>query len=83
MALRGVVKAELDAMADKQVITPVTEPTKWVSSMVVAQKKNYGKVCICLDSQHLNKVVISEYISKTHSHSTQGITTDAPSTTEV
>ena len=60
MALRGVVKAELDAMADKQVITPVTEPTKWVSSMVVAQKKN-GKVCICLDSQHLNEVVM-------HSH---------------
>ena len=60
MALRGVVKAELDAMADKQVITPVTEPTKWVSSMVVAQKKN-GKVRICLDSQHLNKVIM-------HSH---------------
>ena len=26
---------------------------------------------------------LSEYISKTHSHSTQEITTDAPSTTEV
>ena len=31
VALRGVVKAELDAMADKQIITPVTGPTKWVS----------------------------------------------------
>ena len=60
MALRGVVKAELDAMADKQIITPVTEPTKWVSSMVVAQKKN-GKVRICLDPQHLNKVVMRSH----------------------
>ena len=40
VALRGMVKAELDAMGDKQIITPVTEPTKWVPSMVVAQKKN-------------------------------------------
>ena len=44
----------------KQIITPVTEPTKWVSSMVVAQKKN-EKVCICLDLQHLNKVVMRSH----------------------
>ena len=49
VALRSVVKAEFNTMVSKEIITPVTEPTPWVSSMVVAQKKN-GKICICLAS---------------------------------
>ena len=60
VALQGVVKAKLDAMVNKQIITPVTEPAKWVSSMVVVQKKN-TKVRICLDPQHLNKVVMHNH----------------------
>ena len=38
VSLRQLVKAELDMMVEKQIIAPVTEPTSWVSSMVVAQK---------------------------------------------
>ena len=60
VSLRGIVKAELDAMVDKQIISPVTEPTPWVSSMVVAQKKD-GKVRICLDPQHLNKAIMRSH----------------------
>ena len=57
VALRSVVKMELDTMVSKEIITPVTEPTPWVSSMVVTQKKN-GKIRICLDPQHLNKAMM-------------------------
>ena len=57
VALRSVVKTELDTMVNKEIIAPVTEPTPWVSSMVVTQKKN-GKIRICLDPQHLNKAMM-------------------------
>ena len=62
VSLRGIVKAELDTMVAKQIISPVTELTPWVSSMVVAQKKD-GKVRICLDPQHLNKVIMRSHYS--------------------
>ena len=35
------------------VVTPVSEPTPWVSSMVVTRKSN-GDVRVCIDPQHLN-----------------------------
>ena len=57
VSLRNVVKAELDMMVDKEIIAQVTEPTPWVSSMVVAQKKD-GRVRICLDPQHLNRAIM-------------------------
>ena len=34
-------------MVDQQILAPVITPTPWVSSMVVAQKKD-GRVRICL-----------------------------------
>lgn len=60
VSLRSVVKAELDAMVRKQIITQVTEPTPWVSSMVVTQKKD-GRVRICLDPQQLNKAIMRSH----------------------
>ena len=47
-------------MAEKQIIAPVTEPTQWVSSMVVAQKKD-GRVRIYLDPQPLNNVIMRSH----------------------
>ena len=41
-------------MVEKQIIAPVTEPTPWVSSMVVAQKKDgrvQAKVFSVLDAK--------------------------------
>ena len=60
VSLRKTVKTELDAMVENQIIAPVTEPTQWVSSMVVTQKKD-GRVCICLDPQYLNKAVMRSH----------------------
>ena len=60
VSLRSIVKVELDSMVDQQILAPVITPTPRVSSMVVAQKKD-GRVRICLDPQHLNKVMRSHY----------------------
>ena len=38
------------------VIEPVTEPTDWVSQIVVARKPN-GKLRMCLDQRDLNKAI--------------------------
>ena len=54
------VKSELDAMVEKQVIVPVTEPTPWVSSMVVVQKKN-NKLRIYLDPRDLNRAIMRSH----------------------
>ena len=47
-------------MINEGVIAPVTEPTKWVFSMVMMQIKS-GKVHVCLDPRNLNQAVM-------HSH---------------
>ena len=54
--LRKIVKSELEVMTTKGIIVLVTEPTKWVSSMVVVQKKN-GK----LDPRNLNQAIMRSH----------------------
>ena len=55
-ALREDVKDELTRMVGDGIIAPVTEPTRWVSSMI-AVKKNNNKLRICLDPRDLNKAI--------------------------
>jgi hypothetical protein len=43
-------------MEDLNLIEKVSEPTEWVSPMVVARKSN-GDIRICLDPYDLNKAV--------------------------
>ena len=42
------------------VITKVTDPTEWVSSLVFIGKPN-GKVRVCLDPRNLNKAILREH----------------------
>ena len=58
ISLQGPLKQEFDAMVDTNIIAPVSEPTKWVSSMVMAEKKN-NKIRMCLDPPDLNKAIMS------------------------
>ena len=58
--MREKVKDELDQMVHDGVVKPVTEPTDWVSSMVVVQKTN-GQIRICLDPKDLNVAIRREY----------------------
>ena len=55
VALRDRLKEELDKLVGEEILTPVTEPTKWVSSLVLVNKAN--KLRICIDPQDLNKAL--------------------------
>ena len=59
-ALRDRLKNTLDDLVKQQIITPVTEPTPWINSMVVVPKKN-GTLRICLDPKDLNHYVQCEH----------------------
>ena len=56
IAVKGKLKSELQRLEDKGVIKKITEPTDWVSSLVVTQKAN-GNVRVCNDPQQLNKAL--------------------------
>ena len=60
LAVRTRLKEELDKMTEQEIITPVTAPTPWVSSMVVVPKPN-GKLRICLDPKELKKAIQREH----------------------
>ena len=56
LAMEECVKSELESMVKIGVITPVSEPTEWVSQMVAARKKD-GSIRICIDPRDLNKAL--------------------------
>ena len=55
VTLHKEVKAKLEDLEKKKSIVKETEPTDWISSMVVVAKP--GKIRICLDPKDLNKAV--------------------------
>ena len=57
VAYEGMVKKELERMQKKGVVERVTEPTQFVSNIVVVPKTN-GKIRVCLDPTHLNKALL-------------------------
>lgn len=57
-ALIPKIKAKLNEMECEKHITKVTEPTDWVSSMVVVIKGE--KIRICIDPKDLNKAIRRE-----------------------
>ena len=56
MSMHPKIKAKVDKMAKLGIITPVDEPTDWVSSLGYAWKE-YGELCFCLDPPHLNNAI--------------------------
>jgi hypothetical protein len=59
VALRPCIKSKLDELVKRQVIVPVTQPTKWVSSMLAVIKPN--KIRICIDPRDLNRAIRREH----------------------
>ena len=57
VAIRDLLKKELDRMEKAEVIAKVTTPTKWVNSLVAFEKAP-GKLRICLDPQDLNNAIL-------------------------
>ena len=60
IALRPKLKAELNRLVTLGVITPVEEPTPWVSQLVITQKPS-GKLRVCIDPRELNKALLREH----------------------
>ena len=59
VALKEKFKDELDRLENLGVIAKVDEPTPWVSSVVVATKKN-GALRVCIDPKPLNEALKRE-----------------------
>ncbi|XP_028165312.1 uncharacterized protein K02A2.6-like [Ostrinia furnacalis] len=55
-ALHQKLQQELEKLEKMDVIVKVTEPTEWVSSLVLIEKKN-GQLRVCLDPRNLNKAI--------------------------
>ena len=60
VAIRELVREELERLEKLEVIAKVHKPTKWVNSMVVVRKRN-NKVRICIDPTDLNKAIKREH----------------------
>jgi RNase H-like domain found in reverse transcriptase/Reverse transcriptase (RNA-dependent DNA polymerase) len=56
VATKDRVQQELDRMVREDIIAPVTQPTRWVSALLVVSKPN-GGIRICLDPKPLNKAL--------------------------
>ncbi|XP_045024067.1 uncharacterized protein LOC116923346 [Daphnia magna] len=60
--LKEPVYRKLDQMVADGIIAPVSEPTDWVSRMMVVSKPD-GDVRICIDPSSLNKAVLRQHYS--------------------
>ena len=60
LSMLDKVEQELKNMEHAGIITKVDEPSQWVSSMVVVEKKN-GDIRICLDPRDLNRAILREH----------------------
>ena len=56
-AMQDKVRKELDRMTKIGVITPVSEPTDWVSAMTATHKKNTDDIRLCIDPRDLNQAI--------------------------
>ena len=57
---REEIEKALQKMVDNEIITPVTEPTEWVSSLTYPRKSD-GSIHPCLDPHDLNKAIIHKH----------------------
>ena len=55
VTLKYPLKKELERMVKEGIVTPVSDPTDWVSSMVTVVKPN--KLRICIDPKDLNRAI--------------------------
>ena len=60
VSVREQLKSELEGLTERDIIAPVTAPTRWVSSLVVVPKKN-GTLRLCLDPKDLNLAIQREH----------------------
>ena len=54
------LKDALDSLSKQGIIEPVTEPTEWVNSLVIVEKK-LGDLLLCIDPRSLNQGIQCEH----------------------
>lgn len=59
VAIKYRLQTELNRLCDMNIITPVTKPTSWVSSLATVVKPD--KLRVCIDPKHLN-----QHIKRSH-----------------
>ncbi len=57
VVIRNQVQQELHKMVSNGVITPVTTPTPWVSTLLVVAKADGKSIRICIDPTPLNRAL--------------------------
>ena len=57
LAIQDRLEAELIRLEGLGVLKRVTTPTKWVSGMVVEEKKDSQKIWLCIDPKPLNRAL--------------------------
>ena len=55
-SLKMKLNEKLDKMVKMEIITPIEEPTHWVSSLVTVEIFN-GQLRVCLDPRHFNQAI--------------------------
>lgn len=60
LALKERLRKELKSLIDKGIVRKVEEPTDWVNSLVIVEKKN-GDLRLCIDPRDLNKWIKREH----------------------
>ena len=61
VAIRDRLKQTLNEMEAMGVIRKVDQPTDWVNSLVVIEKPQLKKLCVCLDPRPLNNAIRREH----------------------
>ena len=56
LGVRDKVAAELERLEREKIIAPVTEPSPWVSALLVVAKQD-GRIRLCIDPKPLNKAL--------------------------
>ena len=59
-SLKDIVKEELQKILTFGFIYPISD-SKWVSPLVLFQKRVIGKWCISVDFRELNKATLKDY----------------------
>lgn len=55
-------KTMLQELVERRAIVPVMEPTEWVNSLVITEKRS-GSLQVCLDSCDLNEAINRQPLS--------------------
>ena len=72
VAMMKPLKAELQDLQHRGIITPVECSTDWINGMVVVQKQN-GKLRVCIDPRPLNKLHTSLPTTNNRGHSPRSV----------